>query len=61
MHFPRIQGADIGGEIVAVGLDVNPTRIGERVLIEPCLQEHVGKPWASALQPFSSPRHMVLM
>ncbi|MDO6788361.1 alcohol dehydrogenase family protein [Cobetia marina] len=48
IHFPRIQGADICGEIVAVGSDVSPARIGERVLIEPCLQEHDGKPLASA-------------
>ena len=32
-EFPRIQGADIAGEIVAVGQDVNPSRIGERVLV----------------------------
>ena len=34
-HFPRIQGADGCGRIVAVGARVNPARIGERVLIEP--------------------------
>jgi NADPH:quinone reductase-like Zn-dependent oxidoreductase len=34
-HFPRIQGADACGTIVAVGADVNPARIGERVLVEP--------------------------
>jgi len=37
--FPRIQGADVCGEIVAVGRDVDPARIGQRVLIEPSLQE----------------------
>ena len=31
--FPRIQGADCCGEIVAVGSDVPPSRIGERVLV----------------------------
>lgn len=31
--FPRIQGADVCGRIVAVGDDVDPGRIGERVLI----------------------------
>ena len=36
--FPRIQGADVCGNIVAVGSGVDPARIGERVLIEPCLQ-----------------------
>ena len=33
LQFPRIQGADGCGTIVAVGADVNPDRIGERVLI----------------------------
>lgn len=33
--FPRIQGADACGRIVAVGSGVDPARIGERVLIEP--------------------------
>lgn len=35
MAFPRIQGADGCGEVVAVGSGVNPARVGERVLIEP--------------------------
>jgi len=34
-QFPRIQGADACGRIVAVGDDVDPTRIRERVLVEP--------------------------
>ncbi len=33
--FPRIQGADACGRIVALGADVDAARIGERVLIEP--------------------------
>jgi NADPH:quinone reductase-like Zn-dependent oxidoreductase len=33
--FPRIQGADGCGRIVAVGLGVDAARCGERVLIEP--------------------------
>ncbi len=37
-RFPRIQGADACGRIVAVGDDVDPTRIGERVLVEPVLR-----------------------
>lgn len=48
-QFPRIQGADICGHIAAVGLGVNSGRIGERVLVEPCLQEANGQaleaPW----------------
>jgi len=34
-HFPRIQGADACGRIVAVGVHVPTERIGERVLVEP--------------------------
>jgi NADPH:quinone reductase-like Zn-dependent oxidoreductase len=34
-HFPRIQGADACGRIVAVGPDVPARRIGERVIVEP--------------------------
>ncbi|WP_193755568.1 alcohol dehydrogenase family protein [Psychromonas sp. psych-6C06] len=47
--FPRIQGADVCGTIVAVGENVATERIGERVLIEPCLSEANGQtlssPW----------------
>ncbi len=49
LEFPRIQGADVCGEIVGVGDGVNRTRIGERVLIEPCIRESRGhrleNPW----------------
>lgn len=37
-QFPRIQGADACGRIVAVGSAVDPARIGERVLVEPVLR-----------------------
>jgi NADPH:quinone reductase-like Zn-dependent oxidoreductase len=33
--FPRIQGADACGRIVAVGPGVDATRLGERILVEP--------------------------
>lgn len=33
--FPRIQGADACGQVVAIGADVDPRRLGERVLVEP--------------------------
>ncbi|WP_408589901.1 zinc-binding dehydrogenase [Novosphingobium sp.] len=33
--FPRIQGADAAGRIVAAGAAIDPARIGERVLVEP--------------------------
>ena len=32
LSFPRIQGADCCGHIVGVGDDVDPARIGERVI-----------------------------
>lgn len=34
ISFPRIQGADVCGEIVAVGSDIDPARIGERVITD---------------------------
>ncbi len=37
-RFPRIQGADACGRIVAVGDGVDAVRIGERVLVEPVLR-----------------------
>ncbi|MGB2079980.1 MAG: alcohol dehydrogenase family protein [Vibrio sp.] len=42
-EFPRIQGADVCGEIVAVGDGVDEKRIGQRVIIEPCLKEANGQ------------------
>jgi NADPH:quinone reductase-like Zn-dependent oxidoreductase len=36
--FPRIQGADICGHIVAAGKDVAPGRLGERVLVRTMIQ-----------------------
>lgn len=34
LTFPRIQGTDTVGSIVAVGDDVSPSRIGERVMVD---------------------------
>ncbi|WP_041714488.1 alcohol dehydrogenase family protein [Paraglaciecola sp. T6c] len=49
LTFPRIQGADVCGQIVAVGSQVANSRVGERVLIEPCIRQVNGKtldtPW----------------
>lgn len=49
LKLPRIQGADVCGKIVAVGKNVSPERIGERVLIEPSLRwangEKLAQPW----------------
>lgn len=49
IHFPRIQGADVCGRIVAVGDKVSKNRLNQRVLVEPCIRESNGKilehPW----------------
>ena len=49
IKFPRIQGADVCGRIVAVGDDICSSRIDERVLVEPCIREAQGEvldqPW----------------
>ncbi len=37
--FPRIQGADVCGKIVAVGAGVDPARIGERVITDGWLRD----------------------
>lgn len=41
LSFPRIQGADVCGRIVAVGEGVDPTRVGERVLVRSMLRGYV--------------------
>jgi len=46
--FPRIQGIDACGEIVAVGDRVDAQRLGERVLVEPC--------WRAPDDPLSAAR-----
>ncbi|MGP6176219.1 alcohol dehydrogenase family protein [Microbacterium sp. A196] len=46
MVFPRIQGADCCGYIVAVGDAVDASRIGERVIVQVSLRHYVdGRPW----------------
>lgn len=49
LSLPRIQGIDAVGDIAAVGADVDTARIGERVLVEPCLTRANGDdldtPW----------------
>ncbi|GAB7219920.1 alcohol dehydrogenase family protein [Vibrio comitans] len=47
LRFPRIQGADVCGVIVATGDGVDESRIGQRVIIEPCLNEANGEQLAS--------------
>jgi len=41
MSFPRIQGADCCGRIVAVGDGVDPARVGERVIVRNMLRSYV--------------------
>jgi NADPH:quinone reductase-like Zn-dependent oxidoreductase len=41
LAFPRIQGADCCGHIVATGEGVDPARIGERVLVRNMLRSYV--------------------
>ena len=41
LEFPRIQGADCCGRIVAVGEGVDPNRIGERVIVRSMLRSPV--------------------
>jgi len=49
LTFPRVQGADVCGHVVSVGSGVASNRVGERVLIEPCMSEFGGvernPPW----------------
>ena len=48
LRFPRIQGADCCGHIVAVGEGVARSRIGERVIVAPLLRHYRG------LRPFEA-------
>lgn len=49
IQFPRIQGADVCGKVVAIGEKVSNDLLGQRVIIEPCIREAGGKeldsPW----------------
>ena len=42
MVFPRIQGADCCGRIVAVGSGVDTGRVGERVIVKTMLRSYTG-------------------
>lgn len=39
IDFPRIQGADAVGEVVAVGAGVDPGLVGSRVLVDPAVYD----------------------
>ena len=46
LTFPRIQGADVCGRIVAVGAGVSPSRVGQRVLVRTMMRHYVrDQPW----------------
>jgi len=45
LTFPRIQGADVCGRIVGVGEQVDPSRLGERVIVAPMQPHPSGEPW----------------
>jgi NADPH:quinone reductase-like Zn-dependent oxidoreductase len=40
IQFPRIQGADVSGHIVAAGVGVDPSRLGQRVVCDPYWAEN---------------------
>lgn len=48
LSFPRIQGADVAGTVIAVGADVSVDRVGERVLVRPMQTEQFDDPTACA-------------
>ncbi len=39
LTFPRIQGADIAGEVVSVGAEADPSLIGKRVMVETWIRD----------------------
>lgn len=46
LAFPRIQGADCCGRVVAVGSGVDAARLGQRVIVRTMLRTYVGhRPW----------------
>lgn len=59
-EFPRIQGADACGRIVAVGAGVDAGRIGERVLVEPVFRVPEANPGQTADLPRGADRYRVL-
>ncbi|RRO13229.1 Zn-dependent oxidoreductase [Saccharopolyspora rhizosphaerae] len=55
LHFPRIQGGDIVGTVVAVGRGVEDSRLGQRVLVDSALYDGPG-PHANAVGLLGSER-----
>lgn len=54
--FPRIQGAAVAGELVGVGEGVDPSRMGERVLVDPAVRDTSLPKRAQILQYLGSER-----
>jgi NADPH:quinone reductase-like Zn-dependent oxidoreductase len=44
LAFPRIQGIDVAGEVVAVGGEVDAAWVGQRVLVDPAARYENGLP-----------------
>lgn len=42
VDFPRIQGADVAGRVVAVGADVDDGLVGRRVVVDPAIYDTEG-------------------
>ncbi|WP_016908111.1 zinc-binding dehydrogenase [Streptomyces xiaopingdaonensis] len=42
IDFPRIQGADVAGRIVAVGADADESLVGRRVVVDPAIYDSDG-------------------
>ena len=42
IDFPRVQGADVAGRIVAVGADVDESLVGRRVVVDPAIYDSDG-------------------
>ncbi|MFD4539498.1 zinc-binding dehydrogenase [Streptomyces bauhiniae] len=42
IDFPRVQGADVAGRVVAVGHDVDRSLVGRRVVVDPAIYDTEG-------------------
>jgi NADPH:quinone reductase-like Zn-dependent oxidoreductase len=55
-RFPRIQGADAVGRIAAVGAGVPRERIGQRVMVDPCIRDPARPRTAQGISYFGTDR-----
>ena len=49
LHFPRIQGADMAGTIVAVGTGVSKDRLGERIVVDGVLRQTADRLYGTSI------------